>query len=254
MQRVGVQAHGHQGHLPNGMLRQAKSAERLDESKAMRRKAKNLSQLANKYWLGIRHYDSQPILFEGDRRTCSESQGSSRATGSSRQGVSAQGKSLHCPYISLPVLSRISTQVYREFSKDYLEWLQAVKVIAELDCLVSLAKSSVALGEPAVRPEIVDEPQASVHFDELRHPCIFTPSADFIPNSVNLGGSNKDMVLLTGPNVSLFPDRQIVCPYTDHFVISDGRKIYPTAYDLCRRHPCSARLLCACKECTHLSL
>lgn len=59
----------------------------------------------------------------------------------------------------------------------------------------------MALGEPSVRPEIVDSPQASVEFEELRHPCIFSPSADFIPNSVSLGGKNKDMVLLTGPNV-----------------------------------------------------
>lgn len=189
------------------MLCQAKSAERLDESKAMGKEAMNLDEFANKHLLGIRHYGSQPILFEGDRRACPESQGSSRATRSSRQGVSTQGKLLPLPSITPAILSRISTQVYREFSKDYSEWLQAVKVVAELDCLVSLAKSSVALGEPAVRPEIVDEPQASVQFDELRHPCIFTPSADFIPNSVNLGGSNKDMVLLTGPNVSLYPDR-----------------------------------------------
>lgn len=89
-----------------------------------------------------------------------------------------------------------------EFSKDYNEWKKAIKLVAELDCLVSLAKSSIALGYPAVRPVIVDEEQASVEFEELRHPCIFSASSDFIPNSVSLGGRHKDMVLLTGPNVS----------------------------------------------------
>lgn len=103
--------------------------------------------------------------------------------------------------MTVSFLTFTCSQVYAEFSRDYAEWLRAIKLVAELDCLVSLAKSSIALGEPAVRPEIVDEPQASVQFEELRHPCIFTPSADFIPNSVSLGGSNKDMVLLTGPNV-----------------------------------------------------
>lgn len=104
------------------------------------------------------------------------------------------------------VADQTSVQVYVEFSKDYSEWLRAVKLVAELDCLVSLAKSSLALGEPAVRPVIVDEEQASVQFEELRHPCIFSASADFIPNSVTLGGSHKDMVLLTGPNVSFEKD------------------------------------------------
>lgn len=95
-------------------------------------------------------------------------------------------------------------QVYEKFSEDYSTWLKAVKLVAEIDCLVSLARSSMALGEPAVRPEIVDSPEAFVEFEELRHPCVFSASVDFIPNDVKLGGSDqRKMVLLTGPNVSL---------------------------------------------------
>jgi DNA mismatch repair protein MSH6 len=98
-------------------------------------------------------------------------------------------------------------QLYGEFSKDYPEWLRGVKIISELDCLVSLAKSSSAFGEPAVRPEIVEEAQAAVQFEELRHPCVFSAASEFIPNSVSLGGAEKNMVLLTGPNVgSLLSD------------------------------------------------
>ena len=75
--------------------------------------------------------------------------------------------------------------------------------MAEIDCLVSLARSSMALGEPAVRPEIVESTEAFVEFEELRHPCVFSASVDFIPNDVKLGGSDeRKMVLLTGPNVS----------------------------------------------------
>ena len=32
-------------------------------------------------------------------------------------------------------------------------WLRAIRVLAELDCLFSLAKASSALGEPACRPD-----------------------------------------------------------------------------------------------------
>lgn len=51
-------------------------------------------------------------------------------------------------------------------------WMDTVKVIAELDCLLSLSKSSAALGEPSVRPEIVESDTALIEFDELRHPCV----------------------------------------------------------------------------------
>lgn len=37
---------------------------------------------------------------------------------------------------------------------------------------MSLSKSSQALGEPAVRPEIVESDQAVIEFEELRHPCV----------------------------------------------------------------------------------
>lgn len=37
---------------------------------------------------------------------------------------------------------------------------------------MSLSKSSQALGEPAVRPEIVESDQAIIEFEELRHPCV----------------------------------------------------------------------------------
>jgi len=45
-------------------------------------------------------------------------------------------------------------------------WLCAVKVIAELDCLFSLAKSSIVLGSQLVGP-FVGADSAFVDFEEL---------------------------------------------------------------------------------------
>lgn len=95
----------------------------------------------------------------------------------------------------------MSTKVYRAFSEDYHTWLEAVKLVAEIDCLVSLANASTALGEPAVRPEIIQSSHAFVDFEDLRHPCVLRTDAEFIPNDVKLGNSQKKMILLTGPNV-----------------------------------------------------
>lgn len=50
--------------------------------------------------------------------------------------------------------------------------MAVVRVVSQLDCLLSLSKSSAALGEPCVRPEIVESDTAIVEFEELRHPCV----------------------------------------------------------------------------------
>lgn len=70
--------------------------------------------------------------------------------------------------------------------------------MAELDCLFSLAKSSLALGEPVCRPELVESDAAFVDFRELRHPALCLKATDFIPNDVKLGGDAGRIALLTG--------------------------------------------------------
>lgn len=85
------------------------------------------------------------------------------------------------------------------------------RIIAELDCLVSLARSSQAMDEPKCRPQLVESPSAFVDFEELRHPSMCLRSDAFIPNNVQLGAppaasgdpsSSARQVLLTGPNMA----------------------------------------------------
>ncbi|KAK4705468.1 DNA mismatch repair protein MSH6, partial [Phenoliferia sp. Uapishka_3] len=102
----------------------------------------------------------------------------------------------------LTVVNDFQFKVYGEFDRDYSVWLNAVKVVAELDCLLSLSKSSAALGEPSVRPEIIEADTAIIEFEELRHPCVLSASTDFIANDVGLGGEAEQMILLTGPNMA----------------------------------------------------
>ena len=73
----------------------------------------------------------------------------------------------------LVVLKLVPSQLYGEFDKHYSTWMAVIKAVAQLDCLLSLSKSSAALGEPCVRPEIVEAETAFADFEELRHPCIF---------------------------------------------------------------------------------
>ncbi|KZO95305.1 DNA mismatch repair protein Msh6 [Calocera viscosa TUFC12733] len=91
-------------------------------------------------------------------------------------------------------------RLFDEFDADRDTWLRAVRVVAELDCLFSLTKSSQAIGEPSCRPQLVESDDAFVDFQELRHPA-FLSDRPFIPNDVQLGGNREKIMLLTGPNM-----------------------------------------------------
>jgi DNA mismatch repair protein MSH6 len=94
-------------------------------------------------------------------------------------------------------------RVFAEFDEDRAAWLRAVRLFAELDCLLSLSKTSDSLEEPRCRPEFVDMPTAMVNFKDLRHPILSALKTDFIPNDVKLGGQGDGRIaLLTGPNMA----------------------------------------------------
>ncbi|KAI0764567.1 DNA mismatch repair protein Msh6 [Trametes elegans] len=98
-------------------------------------------------------------------------------------------------------IKEFKNRLYAEFDLDRSVWLRAIRVLAELDCLFSLAKASSALGEPACRPELVEGDEAFIDFEELRHPALCASGSlrgDFIPNDVRLGGEVGRIALLTG--------------------------------------------------------
>lgn len=100
------------------------------------------------------------------------------------------------------IMKGLQSRLYAKFDENYKDWLKAVKIIAEIDCLGSLSKSSSALGSPACRPEFVESEQSVLELEGLRHPCVIPGiAADFIPNDTVLGGESPNLILLTGPNM-----------------------------------------------------
>ncbi|KAG9258396.1 DNA mismatch repair protein msh6 [Emericellopsis atlantica] len=96
----------------------------------------------------------------------------------------------------------VALRFFQKFDVDYDTWLKAIRIVAQLDCLVSLAKASTSLGQPCCRPEFVDEERSLVEFVELRHPCMINNVDDFIPNDIKLGGEQAKINLLTGANAA----------------------------------------------------
>jgi len=100
------------------------------------------------------------------------------------------------------IVKEVAGRFFARFDEEYATWLAAVRIIAQLDCLISLAKASSALGEPCCRPEFVDDERSLVEFEDLRHPCMLPNVTDFIPNDVKLGGDTANINLLTGANAA----------------------------------------------------
>lgn len=102
----------------------------------------------------------------------------------------------------------LQQKIYAKFDQHYNYCLKIVKAIAEIDCLLSLARGSESMGFPLCRPEIVEKEYASIEFKQLRHPCFIPGSGisstqDYIPNDVSLGVDNKNNIgLLTGANAA----------------------------------------------------
>ncbi|KAJ9150212.1 MutS domain V [Pleurostoma richardsiae] len=96
----------------------------------------------------------------------------------------------------------VASRFFKRFDSDHETWLQAIKIISQLDCLISLAKASSSLGEPSCRPTFVDEERSLIDIEELRHPCMLDTAGDFIPNDVKLGGDDSKINLLTGANAA----------------------------------------------------
>ena len=100
------------------------------------------------------------------------------------------------------VTREVATRFCARFDEDYSIWLAAVKIIGQLDCLISLAKASASLGAPSCRPVFSDSQRAVIEFEELRHPCMLNTVDDFIPNDIKLGGNVPSIDLLTGANAA----------------------------------------------------
>ncbi|KAI9702359.1 MAG: DNA mismatch repair protein msh6 [Candelina mexicana] len=100
------------------------------------------------------------------------------------------------------IVKEVAGRFFLRFDEDYMIWLGAVKVISQLDCLISLAEASSALGEPCCRPVFVEDERSVLEFEDLRHPCMLPTVSDFIPNDVQLGGDSANINLLTGANAA----------------------------------------------------
>jgi DNA mismatch repair protein MSH6 len=80
---------------------------------------------------------------------------------------------------------------FEEFKKKQNIWQKFIDILAEVDCLISLAEYSLL--NKKVRPQFVEH---GFSIKGARHPAL--TNIEFIPNNVNLV---QKVMLLTGPNM-----------------------------------------------------
>lgn len=117
------------------------------------------------------------------------------------------------------VIRELQSRLYARFDAHYPQWSKAVRVVAELDCLWSLAQCSMMMQEPKCRPTFGEVEEggklpcngraSQLEVRGLRHPCLAGLNSNFIPNDTILGGKGQGedekegerIILLTGPNM-----------------------------------------------------
>ena len=112
-------------------------------------------------------------------------------------------KYLEAREIREEALRNVKTRMYQRFDENYGDWLQIVKNISEIDCLISLSIYRSSTSGIICRPEFINSDKNIFEVEELRHPCLTAdPGKDFIPNNTFLGGGkHSNLILLTGPNM-----------------------------------------------------
>ncbi|GBG29293.1 DNA mismatch repair protein Msh6 [Hondaea fermentalgiana] len=100
-------------------------------------------------------------------------------------------------------------QVFERFDENRALWARAVRAVADLDCLLSLAlvSGNGTDDAPMCVPEIVGPDangRAILELTEARHPCVAEllerAGTSFVPNDIAVGGA-QSCLLLTGPNM-----------------------------------------------------
>ncbi|CCD27044.1 mismatch repair ATPase MSH6 NDAI_0J01520 [Naumovozyma dairenensis CBS 421] len=108
----------------------------------------------------------------------------------------------------------LKSRLCKRFDVHYdTSWMATIQVLSNIDCLLSLTRTSESLGMPFCRPIFKDEVDSTMgtklngylKFKSLRHPCFNLGTSndkDFIPNDVELGKDEPQLGLLTGANAA----------------------------------------------------
>eukprot|EP01122_Echinamoeba_exundans_P011099 TRINITY_DN4299_c0_g1_i2.p1 TRINITY_DN4299_c0_g1~~TRINITY_DN4299_c0_g1_i2.p1 ORF type:complete len:1136 (-),score=256.23 TRINITY_DN4299_c0_g1_i2:4242-7649(-) len=96
--------------------------------------------------------------------------------------------------------NHILRRLLMRFDENKDLWHRIVLKLAEIDCLLSLAR--VSSSEGMVKPEVVSAAEPILEIRGGKHPCLANKmGSSFVPNDIALSVFDGRAVLLTGPNM-----------------------------------------------------
>lgn len=100
---------------------------------------------------------------------------------------------------------QIEQHIFEEIVKEAASYTTSIQlnasILAELDCLLSFAHTSIE--NNYVKPDISEE--YAIQINDGRHPVIeqnMPPGERYIPNNVYLDNNKQQIIIITGPNMS----------------------------------------------------
>ena len=97
------------------------------------------------------------------------------------------------------ILAPFFMDVFKKFYEKQNFWLQAISLLAELDCLVRLSKHITDMSPYSCRPTFTKDKNV-FKLQQVFHPCLIEFVPKFVPNDIEF---SKDIqaLLITGPNM-----------------------------------------------------
>ena len=96
----------------------------------------------------------------------------------------------------------ISRSFFTQFDSSYDQFMKAISILSQLDCLMTLAIVSSQNDGPMCRPQFVEGETPVLKLTAARHPSVAAHSSKpFVANDLTLGGDEAVFVLVTGPNM-----------------------------------------------------
>ncbi len=100
---------------------------------------------------------------------------------------------------------QLEQHIFEEIVKEAASYTTSIQInasiLAELDCLLSFARTSIE--NNYVKPDISEE--YAIQINDGRHPVIeqnMPPDEQYIPNSIYLDNNKQQIIIITGPNMS----------------------------------------------------
>ncbi len=100
------------------------------------------------------------------------------------------------------IKSKLNQEMFKRFYQLHDIISTFINKISEIDCLMALSFISSINKDRYSRPKFVTSTFSPfIDIEESIHPCLYERTPYFVPNNISIGKDNKNLIVITGPNM-----------------------------------------------------